>query len=115
MEPRAGTRGMIAAAIGALMLAAPVASANEGWGHAKKDPAEYVEHLDKKLELTDEQRASIQPIVSEYGERAKGLKEQLMSLRKEKHDKIRAQLTPEQAEKFDKMSEKHEKKEKPND
>lgn len=70
-------------------------------------------HLDKKLEkmktalnLTAEQEAQIKAVFTDYNDRA-------TALRKEKHDKLAAILTPEQREKHEtSMKERKEKWEK---
>ena len=92
---------IIVAGICGLTLAATPASAK----HGHTDPAKHLDKLTKKLKLTDEQRGQVDGILKEYQQRMQALHEQFEALHKEKHDKIKTVLTPEQQEKFDAMHE----------
>ena len=96
---------MIAVAVAGVCGMAAPAFAHEGWN---KDPKQRAEALTKKLHLTDPQRAQVEQIMSEYHDRAQSLHDQMEAMHKEKHDKIRAVLTPEQQAAFDKMDEEKE-------
>ena len=98
---RRRVNGMVAAAAFSLIaLAAAPAFAKE---ERQKDPGKHLEFLDKKLQLTDEQRGRVDQLLKQYHTRAQSLKEQLESLKQEKHEKIKALLTPEQQGKFEKI------------
>lgn len=75
-------------------------------GKEAKDPAKHLDRLDKKLDLTDEQRASVEQVLRDYHARAEALTKQWETLRQEKHDRINALLTSEQQAKFEKMGKK---------
>ena len=78
------------------------ARADEG---SQKDAGHYVKLLDRKLKLTDEQRAQVESIIQDHQARMQPLKEQMAALREDKRSKIKAVLTPEQQEKFVRMDE----------
>ncbi|HEV2434512.1 MAG TPA: hypothetical protein VG077_00800 [Verrucomicrobiae bacterium] len=61
---------------------------------------DFVGHLDKALKLTPEQHAAISKIVAEGQERNREIWHQEME---RVHQRIRAELTPEQRKKFDAM------------
>ena len=61
--------------------------------------------LTKQLELNEMQRAKISGILAETREGLKGQGKEMRSLLVEAHDKIAAELTPEQKPKLDKMKE----------
>lgn len=92
-------RGLLASACVVVLAAAPVFAKE---GHAM-DPQKHLDQLSKKLELSAEQRSQVEQIMNDYRGRIEGLKEQMEALKKEKHDKINAVLTPAQQEKFQKM------------
>lgn len=88
---------------GVLLLASP---ASAKWGQPK-DPSQRLDQLDKKLELTDEQRVQVEQILQDYHTRAQVLRQQGESLRKDKHDKMNAVLTPDQQAKYGQMKTRH--------
>jgi len=91
--------GSVAVGLGLLVLGASPALAKEG----RKDSGKHLDFLDKKLELTDAQRGQVEQILTDYHARMQSVKEQLEALRDEKHGKIKAVLTPEQQEQFEKI------------
>ncbi len=68
-------------------------------------PGNFVERLDRELHLTDEQRGKILEILRDKRENIVDLKREFRRRRRElflqAHDQIRAVLTPEQQQKFD--------------
>lgn len=104
MPSRSGSmvRWMAAACCGLLLVASPALAKR---GHSK-DAGKHAEMLAKKLKLTQEQRPQVEQILNDYQARVQPLLDQLEALRTEKHGKIRAVLTPEQQEKFDRWHEK---------
>jgi len=73
---------------------------------------ERLERMSRHLNLTDEQKAKIKPILEDEDQRLKALRddgsltrdqqrEKLRSIRQETHEKIRPLLTPEQQKKID--------------
>lgn len=62
-----------------------------------------LDHLKKKLNLTDEQQKKIQSIQESKREKKKAIHEQMKALHDETQAEIRAVLTPEQQAKFDEM------------
>lgn len=90
--------GAVAAA--AVMLAASSVAAKEGHHN---DPQQHLNMLSKKLELTDEQRVQVEQIMNDYHGRMEALHGQMEAMKKEKHEKINAVLTPAQQEKFKNM------------
>jgi len=95
---------LVMAALWGIVLAASPALAKGGW---HKDPAKHLEYLTKKLTLTDEQRVQVEQAMTDYHSRAQILYEQLESVRQQKHARIKAVLSPEQQEKFERLSKKH--------
>lgn len=78
--------------------------------HAKMDPHAMAMKLQKDLKLSDEQAAKIETIFKDTHDEAEKLRDELMQLKTETDDKIKAELTPEQTKKFeDKQNKRHEK------
>ena len=92
--------GRVLAGVVVVMLAASSVAFAKGKDH---DPQKHLDRMTKKLELTEQQRGQVEQIMTDYRGRMDGLRSQMEALRKEKHEKISAVLTPEQKEKFDKM------------
>jgi periplasmic protein CpxP/Spy len=76
------------------------------------DAGERLERMSRHLDLTDEQKAKIKPILDDEDQRLKALRddgsltrvqqrEKLRSIRQETHEKISPFLTPEQQKKID--------------
>ena len=96
--------------------AAPPAQAGPGEGHmhGPVSPDQQLEHLSKALNLTDDQKSQIKPILEERQQKMESIRSdsslsqddrrnQARSLMKESNDKLRAVLTDEQKTKFDQM------------
>ena len=94
---------MVAGMFGMALAASPVSAHEHG---DKKDPGKSLEMLTKKLKLTDEQRGQVDQIMQDYHSKMEALHEQIEALHNEKHEKIKAVLTPEQQAKFDEMQDK---------
>ncbi len=90
------------------LLASPV-WAGEGKGHHKHTPEKKLEKLTKKLSLTDAQQAAILPILKEKRQKMEALHNQMKEVRQNAMAQIKAQLTPEQQEKFQKARDKRRK------
>ncbi len=93
--------GQVLAGVCVVMLAVSSAAFAKQGHHG--DPQKHLDKLSKKLELTDAQRGQVEQIMNDYRGRTEALKGQMEALKKEKHDKINAVLTPAQQEKFQKM------------
>jgi hypothetical protein len=69
---------------------------------------EFIEHLDDALKLTPEQHAAIQKIISNGQERNRqiwtNVAPKMRQALKDVHQQIRAELTPDQQKKFEKLS-----------
>ncbi|MEY2482786.1 MAG: motif family protein [Verrucomicrobiota bacterium] len=80
-----------------------------GPGHMEGNP---LEHLSKDLNLTDDQKAKVQPIVDQMKPQMKAIHEEAMQKMHALLDgataQIRPLLTPQQQEKFDAMKKAHE-------
>ena len=83
-----------------MLLAAQPALAHAG----HQDPSKHLDRLTKKLKFTDAQRGQVEQIMNDYHTRAQALHEQFESLRTQKHERIKAVLTPEQQAKFEQLS-----------
>ncbi|PIQ83409.1 MAG: hypothetical protein COV75_07725 [Candidatus Omnitrophica bacterium CG11_big_fil_rev_8_21_14_0_20_63_9] len=103
---RAGWKiGLISLAAGlcSVWLAASPVQAKRGDG---KDAGKHAAWLARKLKLSDEQRVQVEQIIQNHQTRVEPVMSQLKQLKQEKHDQIRAVLTPEQQGKFDRIHEK---------
>ena len=71
-----------------------------------------LEHLSKDLNLTDEQKTKVQPIIDQVKPQMKAIHEEAMqkmhALLESAGSQIRPLLTPEQQQKFDAMKKAHE-------
>ncbi len=78
------------------------------------DPAERLQRLSEALNLTDDQKAKIAPMLKEDQEKGRAImtdsslsreerRAKMMDLMKDSRARIRALLTPEQQQKFDAM------------
>lgn len=105
MNRSARKMGSISLAVGlcSLWLAASPVEAKHGNG---KDAGEHAAWLTRKLELSDEQRVQVEQIIQNHQARVEPVMNQLKQLKQEKHDQIRAVLTPEQQKKFDRIHQK---------
>lgn len=72
------------------------------YGH---DPKSFLEHLTKKLDLTQEQQNRILPIIEEKHKNLEALHNQMREMRQNAMSQIEAQLTPEQKDQWKKMQE----------
>ncbi|WP_287963308.1 hypothetical protein [Alcanivorax sp.] len=86
----------------AIVVLAIFATSAFAMGPGHRGGEKMVEHMTKKLELTESQSAELSTIFKEQGEKRK-------SLHDETQEKINALLTPEQQEKLKQMKEKREK------
>lgn len=89
----------------------------KGGFHGKGDFKERkAEHLDSKLDLTDEQKAKVDAILESKHQQAKAIFEEshpkMEALKKSTDAEIRAILTSEQQTKFDKLAAEREEKHK---
>ncbi len=74
-----------------------------GGGHGHKhDPKSKLEHLTKKLDLTQAQQDKILPILQDKHQKMEALHTQMKDLRQHAMSQVEAELTPEQKEKFQK-------------
>lgn len=81
-------------------------------GHHGHDPEAKLEKLTKELSLTNEQKEKIRPILQEKVKKFQELYGQMKEIREQYVQKIEAQLTKEQVEKYRKWrEERHGKKE----
>lgn len=62
-----------------------------------------VEHMSKKLKLSDEQKAKVKDILAAQSPKMEETHQQMSELRESTHKEIEAVLTPEQKQKFTKM------------
>lgn len=80
----------------------------QGWHHGNP-----MEHLTKKLDLTPDQQAKVQPIIDQAKPQIEAIHQDAMQKMKAIHDstmdQIRPLLTPEQQQKLDAMKQAHEK------
>ena len=85
-----------------------------GWHGRRMDPAQRLQHLSEVLNLTDDQKTRIAPMLKDQQAKMQALgsddslsredrRAKMMGLMKETQGQIRALLTPEQQEKFDAM------------
>lgn len=102
--------------LGALVAFSPVTQAQEkkAEGRGRMSPEERMKQLTEALKLTDEQKTKLEPILKEEGEKLRaifadtaGSREEkgkkMQEARKDIATKVKAVLTPEQGEKYDKF------------
>ena len=98
--------------LGALVAFSPTTQAQEKKG--RPDPAELVKQLTEALTLTAEQKTKLEPILKEQGEKMRAIftdqntpqedrRKKMTEMRTEFSGKIKAVLTKEQGEKYDKL------------
>jgi Spy/CpxP family protein refolding chaperone len=71
-----------------------------GYGH---DAKSFLEHLTKKLDLTQEQQDKILPIIEDKHQKMEALHNQMKEIRDQAMGKIEAELTPDQQKKWEEM------------
>jgi protein CpxP len=100
---------------------APSASSSDKQGHGKhgkQDPAERVQKLSKKLNLSSEQQTKVQGILESQQQQMQSLRQdtslsaqdrkaKAADLRQSTSSQIRAVLNADQQKKFDQMEQKH--------
>lgn len=107
---------LFALALGAVIAFGPAAQAQEKKGEGKGRPSleERMKQLSEALKLTDEQKAKLEPILKEEGEKLRAIfgdtnasreekGKKMQEARKDIAAKVKAVLTPEQAEKYEKL------------
>ena len=108
---------LLALALGAVITFSPAltqAQEKKAEGRGRMTPEERMKQLSEALKLTDEQKTKLEPILKEEGEKLRaifadtaGSREEkgkkMQEARKEIAPKVKAVLTPEQAEKYDKF------------
>ncbi len=107
---------LFALALGAVIAFSPAAQAQEkkGDGKGRPSPEERLKQLTEALKLTDEQKTKLEPIVKEESEKLRAIfadanatreekGKKMLDARKEITAKVKAVLTPEQGEKYDKF------------
>ena len=94
----------------ALIVGAGAASAGGGGHGHKHDPKSKLEHLTKKLDLTQEQQDKILPILQDKHQKMEALHNQMKDVRQHAMSQVEAELTPEQKETFQKSREERKKK-----
>jgi protein CpxP len=88
-------------------------------GQRMPTPEERLQHLTKKLNLTEDQQAKIKPILEQQQQQAQTLRDdkslskqdrqaKFLEMHKDFSGQIRAQLNPDQQAKFDQMVQQHE-------
>ncbi len=93
---------------GALILSAGGALADGGGHGYKYDPKSKLDHMTKKLDLTQEQQDKILPILQDKHQKMEALHNQMKEVRENAMSQIEAQLNPEQQEKYRKAKEERE-------
>lgn len=84
---------------------------------SRQTPEERLKRMGKQLQLTDQQKEQIKPILLEESEQIKAMKgdktlnrqqkiDKMREIRDANHEKIRALLNPDQQQKLDQMREK---------
>lgn len=106
---------LFALALGAALACSPSAQAQEKKeGRGRQTVEERMKQLSEALKLTDEQKAKLEPILKEEGEKLRAIfgdanasreekGKKMQEARKDIAAKVKAVLTPEQAEKYEKL------------
>ena len=69
--------------------------------HEPMDPAKAAEHMQKKLGLTDDQKAKVEDIIRETQEEGEKIRAELKALHQKTSDEFKAVLTEEQFKKWE--------------
>ena len=97
--------------VGSALIVGAGTSWADGDGHGyKHDPKSKLEHLTKKLDLTQEQQDKILPILQDKHQKMEALHNQMKETCEQAMAQVEAQLTPEQKEKFQKSREERQEK-----
>jgi len=97
--------------VGCALIVGAGTSWADGDGHGyTHDPKSKLEHLTKKLDLTQEQQDKILPILQDKHQKMEALHNQMKETREQAMAQVEAQLTPEQKEKFQKSREERQEK-----
>lgn len=105
------TRLFMVSLLGSALIIGTGSALAGGGGHGHKhDPQSKLEHLTKKLDLTQEQQDKILPILQDKHQKMEALHDQMKDLRQKAMANVEAELTPEQKEKFKKSREKRKEK-----
>lgn len=107
---------ILALALGSIIAFSPAAQAQDkkAEGRGRQSVEARMKQLSEALKLTDEQKTKLEPILKEEGEKFRAIFEDTNSSREEKGKKmqdirkdlsakVKAVLTPEQAEKYEKI------------
>ncbi len=106
---------LFALALGAALACSPSAQAQEKKeGRGRQTVEERMKQLSEALKLIDEQKAKLEPILKEEGEKLRAIfgdanasreekGKKMQEARKDIAAKVKAVLTPEQAEKYEKL------------
>jgi Spy/CpxP family protein refolding chaperone len=109
---------LLALLLGAALASSPATMAQEKKegekGKGRANPEERLKQLAEALKLTDEQKTKLEPILKEEGEKLRAIfsdanasreekGKKMQEARKDISAKVKAVLTPEQAEKYEKL------------
>ena len=97
---------------------APTPNKHAGMHHNGESVDQHLQMLSEKLNLTDDQKAKLKPILQDQMQQMKAVHEdsslspeqkrtKMKSIHESFHDKINAVLTPEQQTKFKEMQQEH--------
>jgi Spy/CpxP family protein refolding chaperone len=98
----------------AFFFIAPMSFAQKGEGNHEMSEEKKMNHLEKELDLSKEQREKIEAIHIKYGPQEASNKKEMEKLRAEKKEinkakkaEVKAILTPEQLKKMEELKEEH--------
>lgn len=107
---------LLALVLGSVIAFSPGAQAQDKKAEGQRRPTleARMKQLSEALKLTDEQKSKLEPILKEEGEKLRALfadtnssreekGKKMQDIRKDLSAKVKAVLTPEQAEKYEKM------------